>query len=132
MDTTCLKQYRRSRRHHHIRKHLIGTTERPRLNVFRSNINIYCQIIDDTVVNKQGCRCGATLVACSTLNEAVKSQLNGKHGGNIKAAQLVGAEIAKLAKEKGITAVAFDRGGYKYHGRIKALADAARKGGLQF
>ncbi len=127
-----LKEQRRSRRHYHIRKSLIGTAEKPRLNVFRSNIHIYCQIIDDTVVNKNGQRCGSTLVACSTQTEAVKSQLNGKHGGNIKAAQLVGTEIAKLAKEKGITTVAFDRGGYKYHGRIKALADAARKGGLQF
>lgn len=132
MNNTSLKQSRRWRRHCHIRKTLIGTTEKPRLNVFRSNIHIYCQIIDDTAVDKNNNRCGKTLVACSTQTESVKKQLNGKHGGNIKAAQLVGTELAKLAKEKGITAVAFDRGGYKYHGRIKALADAARKGGLQF
>lgn len=132
MDNSNLKEYRLYRRHCHIRKRLEGTPERPRLCVSRSNINIYCQMIDDTFLDKEGRRCGRTLLACSTQNKNVKEQLKGKHGGNVNAAVLVGTEIAKMAKEKGITSIAFDRGGYKYHGRIKALADAARKGGLQF
>ncbi len=130
MNTKDIKNYRRTRRHSHIRKQLVGTAERPRLNVFRSNKHIYCQIIDDTSIDKYQRPCGRTLVACSSLSPALKSQT--PHGGNIKAATLVGTEIAKLAQQKGITCVAFDRGGYKYHGRIKALAEAARKAGLQF
>ena len=130
MKKQKLKQYRRWRRHCHIRKKLIGTPERPRLSVFRSLKHIYCQIIDDTAVDKYGRICGKTLVACSTLNPSIRSKI--KYGGNIESAKLVGEEIARLAKEKGITKVAFDRGGYKYHGRIKALADAARKAGLEF
>ena len=124
------KVLRRLKRHRHIRKAAIGTPEKPRLNVFRSHEHIYCQIIDDTFVDKTGSRSGRTLLACSTLTESVKKEI--KAGGNIKAAQIVGKEIAKLAKEKGITEIVFDRGGFKYHGRIKALADAAREGGLKF
>lgn len=111
-------------------KKLVGTEQKPRLAVFRSNRYIYCQLIDDTYIDKNQSRSGRTLVACSSKMPAVASQL--KNGYNIKAAEMVGAELAKLALEKGIQTVAFDRGGYHYHGRIKALADAARKGGLQF
>jgi large subunit ribosomal protein L18 len=125
-----MKQNRRWRRHCHIRKSLIGTTERPRLNVFRSLKHIYCQIIDDTFVDKNGRCCGKTLVACSTLSPSVREQI--KYGGNIEAAAIVGQMIAKLAKEKNITKVVFDRGGYKYHGRIKSLAESVRKEGLRF
>jgi large subunit ribosomal protein L18 len=121
---------RRLKRHRHIRKTVIGTVERPRLNVFRSHQHIYCQIIDDTAQDKNNARSGKTLVACSTLSPTIRKEL--KTGGDIKAAQIIGKEIAKLALEKGITKVAFDRGGYQYHGRIKALADSARQSGLQF
>lgn len=125
-----LKQHRRWRRQRHIRKKLNGTAERPRLNVFRSLQHIYCQIIDDTKEDKAGRRCGATLAACSTVSPSIREKI--KYGGNTQAAKLVGEEIARLAKEKGITMVAFDRGGYKYLGRVKALAEAARSAGLQF
>lgn len=108
----------RKRRHLRVRKKVSGTPERPRLNVFRSNSQIYAQIIDDTQ--------GTTLVSCSTLD------LKLDHGGNIEAAKQVGTEIANRAKEKDITSVVFDRGGYLFHGRVKALADAAREAGLQF
>lgn len=130
MKIEKLKRHRRLRRQHHIRRKLIGTAERPRLNVFRSLKHIYCQIVDDTHIDKHGHRCGTTLVACSTVTPSIHEQVG--YGGNIKAASKIGEEIAKLAKEKGITKVAFDRGGYKYHGRVKALAEAARKGGLEF
>jgi large subunit ribosomal protein L18 len=99
-----------------------GSTERPRLSVSRSLKNISVQVIDDTT--------GKTLVAASSGDKSHKTSL--KHGGNIAAAKLIGKAIAEKAKEKGITQVAFDRAGYRYHGRIKALADAAREGGLQF
>ena len=107
-------------RHERIRKDLQGTSERPRLCVFRSNANIHAQIIDD---NK-----GTTLVSASTLESA----LNIKNGGNVEAAKLIGAEIASRAKKAKITKVVFDRGGYLYHGRVKALAEAARENGLEF
>lgn len=100
------------------RRKIIGTTERPRLSVFRSNSHIYAQIIDDFS--------GKTLVACSTLN------LDLEKSCNVKAAETIGLEIAKKAKAKGLSKVVFDRGGFLYHGRIKSLADAARKGGLEF
>ncbi|MTI94216.1 MAG: 50S ribosomal protein L18 [Firmicutes bacterium] len=112
----------RKKRHLRVRKRLFGTPERPRLNVFRSAKNIYAQIIDDTK--------GNTLVAASTLNPAVKADL--EHGGNKDAARIVGRVIAERAKEAGISNVVFDRGGYLYHGRIKELADAAREAGLEF
>lgn len=121
---------RRWRRHRHIRKRVIGTAERPRLGVFRSHKHIYCQIIDDTFVDKNGSRSGRTLVACSTLSPEIRKEVT--NGGDIKAAKVIGKEIAKLAIAKGITQIAFDRGGYKYHGRVKALAEAAREAGLKF
>jgi large subunit ribosomal protein L18 len=98
----------------------VGSAERPRLNVFRSSKHIYAQLIDDLT--------GVTLAASSS--RAKEAAL--PYGGNIKAAQVVGKKLAEAAKEKGITKAAFDRGHYRYHGRIKALADAAREGGLQF
>lgn len=108
----------RLRRHIRVRNKVSGTPERPRLSVYRSNGNIYAQIIDDVK--------GNTLVSTSSLI------LKLENGGNIEAAQKVGAEIAKLALDKDIKAVVFDRGGYLYHGRIKALADSAREAGLEF
>ena len=110
----------RLERHKKIRKTLSGTPEKPRLNVFRANANITAQIIDDTK--------GVTLVSASTL----ESDLKIKYGGNIEAAKLIGAEIAKRAKKAKIKEVVFDRGGYLYHGRVKALAEAARENGLEF
>ena len=110
----------RVERHKRIRKDLSGTTERPRLNVFRSNANITAQIIDDEK--------GVTLVSASTREK----ELNIKNGGNVEAAKLIGAEIAKRAKKEKIEKVVFDRGGYLYHGRVKALAEAARENGLEF
>ena len=110
----------RVERHKRIRKDLSGTAERPRLNVFRSNANITAQIIDDEK--------GITLVSASTRDK----DLNIKNGGNVEAAKLIGAEIAKRAKKEKIEKVVFDRGGYLYHGRVKALAEAARENGLEF
>ena len=107
-------------RHARIRENLSGTSEKPRLCVFRSNANIEAQIIDDVK--------GVTLVSASSLEK----ELNLKNGGNIEAAKVVGAEIAKRAKKAKINTVVFDRGGYLYHGRVKALAEAARDGGLEF
>ena len=107
-------------RHDRIRENLSGTSERPRLCVFRSNANIEAQIIDDTK--------GVTLVSATSLDKSLKL----KNGGNIEAAKVVGAEIAKRAKKAKISTVVFDRGGYLYHGRVKALAEAAREGGLEF
>jgi len=106
-----------------VRKTVHGTPERPRLNVFRSNQNIYAQVIDDTV--------GKTLAAASTLDPEVKGRLEG-NGGNVEAAKIVGEVIAKRALAAGVTKVVFDRGGYLYHGRVAALADAAREAGLEF
>lgn len=110
----------RLERHKRIRKNLSGTADRPRLNVFRSNANITAQIIDDTK--------GTTLVSASSLEK----ELNIKNGGNVEAAKIIGAEIAKRAKKAKIDKVVFDRGGYLYHGRVKALAEAARENGLEF
>lgn len=116
------KQLLRQRRHHRVRKRVIGTVEKPRLNVFRSINNIYAQVIDDSE--------GKTIVAASTLDGEIKSQI--KTGGNIEAAKLVGELIGKRAVEKGIEQVVFDRGGFQYHGRVAALADGARAAGLKF
>ena len=110
----------RVERHKRIRKDLSGNADRPRLNVFRSNANITAQIIDDEK--------GVTLVSASTLEKELKIT----NGGNVEAAKLIGAEIAKRAKKAKITKVVFDRGGYLYHGRVKALAEAARENGLEF
>jgi large subunit ribosomal protein L18 len=117
----------RKRRHLRVRAKVSGTSERPRLNVFRSNAHTYAQIIDDTV--------GHTLVAASTLEPSVREQFAEAENGNLRRvseASVVGRMIAERAKEKGINQVVFDRGGYKYHGRVKAVADAARESGLEF
>jgi large subunit ribosomal protein L18 len=111
----------RARRHRRIRVSLSGTGQRPRLNVFRSLHHIYCQVIDDAT--------GTTLAAASTNEPTVRTSLTGTKTDRAKA---VGTAIAERAKEKGISAVVFDRGGYLYHGRVKALADAARAAGLEF
>ena len=108
----------RVRRHERVRKTISGTAERPRLNVFRSNSHIFAQIIDDEK--------GTTLVSSSSV------ELKIKNGGNVEGAKLVGADIAKKAKSAKITKVVFDRGGYQYHGRVEALAEAAREAGLEF
>jgi large subunit ribosomal protein L18 len=112
------------RRHVRLRKKVSGTPERPRLSVYRSLHHIYAQVIDDTK--------GLTLVAASTVEPELREKLKTSSGGNIEAAKVVGNAIAKKAVEKGITKVVFDRGGQIYHGRVKALATAAREGGLEF
>ena len=112
----------RKRVHSRIRKKIQGTGERPRLNIFRSLNHIYAQIIDDVK--------GVTVAAASSVEKAMRE--GRKTGANIDAAKAVGKLIAERAKEKGIKDVVFDRGGYLYHGRVKALADAAREGGLNF
>jgi len=116
------KSLLRQKRHERVRGTVIGTSERPRLNVFRSLYNTYAQLIDDTT--------GKTLLSASTLDAEVKERA--KTGGTVEAAKAVGELIAKKAKKKKIKRVVFDRGGYKYHGRVKVLADAAREGGLEF
>lgn len=116
------KKDKLKRRHLRVRKKVFGTPERPRLNVFRSLNHIYAQIIDDTT--------GRTLVSASSVEPEFKAKE--KTGGNVKAAALVGRMIAERALAKGIKKVAFDRGGYLYHGRVKALAEGAREGGLDF
>lgn len=112
----------RIERHKRVRRKVSGTAERPRLTVFRSSKNIYAQIIDDVE--------SVTLVAASSLDKDVKDGLS--YTGNKEAAKKVGERIAKLAKEKGIDEVVFDRGGYIYHGRVKELAEGAREAGLKF
>lgn len=114
----------RERRHQRVRRKIMGTAERPRLSVYRSLNQIYAQIIDDLS--------GKTLAAASSLGKGVKGEGKKKTGGNIETAKEVGAAIAVLAKQANIGKVVFDRGGSIYHGRIKALADAAREGGLIF
>ena len=113
---------RRQRIHYRIRKHVSGTPERPRLAVFRSNKQIYAQIIDDEA--------GRTLAAAASNDKELAAQCKGKTG--IEAAAIVGKAIAERALAKGITTISFDRGGYLFHGRVKSLADAAREGGLIF
>jgi large subunit ribosomal protein L18 len=112
----------RIRRHARVRKQVVGAAGRPRLSVFRSLHHIYVQLIDDAT--------GRTLAAASTREKDIAKELESQK--NIAAAQKVGQVIAQRAKDKGITSVVFDRGGYKYHGKIKALADAARGAGLEF
>ncbi|WP_295762464.1 50S ribosomal protein L18 [uncultured Oscillibacter sp.] len=109
----------RIKRHKRVRSKISGTPEMPRLNVFRSEANIYAQVIDDVS--------GKTLVSASSLDKDIQG-----YGGNIAAAAAVGRLVAERAKAKGIETVVFDRGGYLYHGRVKALAEGAREGGLQF
>ncbi len=110
------------RRHRRIRSRISGTTARPRLNVFRSLTNIYAQVIDDEN--------GHTLASASTIDKAIVSQLDGKT--KLEAAKIVGQVLAERAKAAGVGAVVFDRGGYRYHGRVAALAEGAREGGLNF
>ncbi len=116
MKATVKKTLQRKRRKARVRKHVFGTTERPRLTVFRSHKNIYAQIIDDTA--------GQTIVAASSVSEG--------YGGNKQVAQGVGTALATKAIEAGIKKVVFDRNGYPYHGRVQELANAARQGGLEF
>ena len=112
----------RERRHARVRTKVHGTTDRPRLNVFRSLEHIYAQVIDDAQ--------GVTLVSASSLDVELKAEMTGKKKS--EKAKLVGIAVAKRALAAGIKAVIFDRGGYKYHGRVKAVADGAREGGLEF
>jgi large subunit ribosomal protein L18 len=122
MEKNKAKAIRHQRRKWSIRKTLIGTPQRPRLSVFRSDKHITAQIIDDYA--------GKTIASASSLQKDVRGAL--ANGGNVEAAKIVGKTIAERAKAAGVTAVAFDRNGRRYHGRIKALADAAREGGLKF
>jgi len=117
-----IKNKSRLKRHLRVRKAVTGTAARPRLNVFRSLSHIYAQIIDDVT--------GTTIAAASTMDKDLS--LANDYGGNTEAAKVVGAAIATRALAKGITKVVFDRGGYIYHGRVAALAQAAREGGLEF
>ena len=122
MDHIKEKLRKRLTRHLRIRRKVVGTGERPRLSVYRSLKHIYCQIINDIE--------GKTLASASTQSTDIKTQI--KYGGNIIAAEIVGKKIAEEAKKKGINKVIFDKGGYKYHGRVKALAESARKHNLSF
>jgi large subunit ribosomal protein L18 len=115
-------EVRRLRRQRHVRKRLHGTTERPRLAVFRSSKHIYAQVVNDDT--------GTTLASASTLDPEVRRDLT--YGGNKSAATVVGKLVAERAKQAGIDKICFDRRSYKYHGRVQALADAAREAGLQF
>ena len=121
-DKLIKKAKRLQRRKYQIRRVLSGTAERPRLTVYRSGKHIYAQLIDDLA--------GRTLASAASTSTEVRGEM--PNGGNVAAAKLVGRAIAERAKAAGITKVAFDRGGRQYHGRVKALADAAREGGLQF
>jgi large subunit ribosomal protein L18 len=120
MDQQRLKHRRQLRRRHHVRSKLQGNAERPRLTVFRSSKHIYAQLIDDDS--------GVTVASASSRTKGAALA----YGGNIKASQEVGKKLAESALAKGIKLAAFDRGHYRYHGRVKALADAAREGGLKF
>jgi large subunit ribosomal protein L18 len=122
MKATEKKIFQRERRKRRVRKSVSGTPGRPRLTVFRSHHNIYAQIIDDTI--------GRTIVAASSMEKTLRQTLS--TGGNKSAAKVVGAALAEKAVQVGIKKVVFDRNGYPYHGRIRELADAARKGGLEF
>ena len=112
----------RRRIHRRVRLKVSGTAERPRLCVFRSSTHLYAQVIDDAA--------GRTLVAASSVDKETRKQIQG--GGNVAAAKIVGQAVAARARAKGISQVVFDRGGYRYHGRVKALAEAAREAGLKF
>jgi large subunit ribosomal protein L18 len=122
MVKTAHKEAARKRRHRRVRKRVIGTSQRPRFNIFRSLKHIYAQVIDDTR--------GHTLAAASTLDAELRDKVKGL--SKTEQAKLVGELLAKRALERGVQKVAFDRGGYKYHGRVKSLAEAAREGGLEF
>lgn len=116
------KRQSRVARHNRVRAKVVGTPERPRLNVFRSLTNIYAQVIDDVQ--------GHTLVSASTIDKEVTAQIEGKNKS--EAAKVVGQVLAQRAKAAGVSKVVFDRGGYQYHGRVAALAEGAREGGLEF
>lgn len=116
------KWFRRERRSFHVGNALFGTKERPRLSIYRSNRHFHCQIIDDSE--------GKTLAAASTVMKGLKDQV--KNGGDKKAAALVGQKLAEVAKSRGITKVVFDRNFYRFHGRVRAFAEAAAKGGIEF
>ncbi|TFB14713.1 50S ribosomal protein L18 [Filobacillus milosensis] len=120
MITKADKNAVRKKRHRRVRRTLTGTAERPRLNVYRSNKHIYAQLIDDTN--------GHTVASASTVDP----EFNGEGTGNVEAAKQVGELLAKRAVDNGFKSVVFDRGGYLYHGRVKALAEAAREAGLEF
>ncbi len=120
MDKNVWKQHKRARRRIGIRKRILGTGERPRLAIFKSLNHVYAQIINDLE--------GKTLAAASTVEKELKLEKT----GNKKAAEAVGSELAKRASQAGVSEVVFDRSGFRFHGRVKALADAARKGGLKF
>ena len=120
--STLKKMVQRLRRKRHVRKHVTGTSDRPRLTVFRSHKNIYAQIVDDLA--------GRTLVAASSQEKPLREQL--KTGGDKAAATAVGQALAVKAVQAGIKKVVFDRNGFPYHGRVRELADAARKAGLEF
>ncbi len=122
MAKTDKKVLSRERRHRRVRARVTGTAQRPRLNVFRSLMNIYAQVIDDDA--------GHTLVSASTLDPEVRTQIEGKT--KTEAAKIVGKILGARAKQAGINSVVFDRGGYKYHGRVAALAEGAREAGLEF
>jgi large subunit ribosomal protein L18 len=123
MNAQKTKERQRQRRRYHVRNKMHGTAERPRLTVFRSSKHIYAQLIDDDT--------GRTLASASSMPKKADRARTG-YGGNVKAAKAVGTKLAEAAKAAGIAKVAFDRGHYRYHGRVKALADGAREGGLQF
>jgi len=122
MSNKKTRSLARLRRHRRVRKHISGTSERPRLNVFRSLNDIYAQVIDDQT--------GHTLVSASTIDGELRSKMGGLN--KTEQAKKVGLAVAERAKAKGIESIVFDRGGYRYIGRVKALADGAREGGLQF
>ena len=124
MNRQKFKAFRKARRHRRVRGRILGTAERPRLSVFRSLKNVYAQVIDDVR--------GVTLAQASSVEMVRAGDLDGVKAGNREGAEAVGSVIAERAKEAGVTQVRFDRGGYKYHGRVAALADGARKGGLEF
>ncbi len=119
---TFKRREARDRRHRRVRKDLAGTGSRPRLNVFRSLVHIYAQVIDDQT--------GQTLVSASTVDAELREQMKGKK--KAEQAKLVGQAVAERAQAQGVKQVVFDRGGYKYHGRVKAVADGAREAGLEF
>ena len=127
MITKIDKNAVRQRRHARVRKNVTGTAETPRMNVYRSLNHIYVQVIDDRAGNEKG---GITIAAASTMDKAVKEQIAGL--SKTEAAKVVGTVVAQRAMEKGVTAVVFDRGGYLYTGRVKAVADGAREAGLKF
>ena len=124
MNRNRFKTFRRAKRRKRVRKKVFGLPDRPRLSVFRSLRNVYAQIVDDTR--------GVTLACASSLELVRAGDLDAKQAGNSDGAAAVGEKLASRAKDAGVAQVTFDRGGYKYHGRVKALADGARKGGLEF